>query len=76
MDWMEYIAKHLTAVAVLLWALWIVIAVVVARVIIPGLVNLHNDGALILAIMLGFGIPISGYLLHTFVRFLKQEMVE
>jgi len=73
---MDYIAKHLTAIVVLLWALWIVGAVFMVRVAIPGLVNLHNDGALILAILLGLGTPISGYLLHTFVRFLKEEMVE
>lgn len=65
--------EHFKAFVIFFWALWVLICLFIIRVAIPGLVNLHNDGALILAVVLGLAIPISGYFLHVSVRKLEKE---
>jgi hypothetical protein len=65
--------EHFNALVVLIWTLWVLVCLFIIRVAIPGLVNLHNDGALILALVLGIAVPVSGYLLHISVLNLKKE---
>ena len=51
-------------------AIWGGIIVVTARVIIPGILNLQNDGALILAPLLAMAVGTAAVV--TFVKVLKE----
>lgn len=50
--------------------LWLVIIFVVARVLIPALVNSQNDGALIAVPLLAFAVGTAAYV--TYVQVLKK----
>lgn len=53
-------------------ALLLCIAFLVFRVVIPGLINSHNDGAIILAIVLFLLVPTVGYVY--WVKFLDPYL--
>lgn len=54
----------------------ILASAILARIIIPGLINLHNDGALIFVILLIVAMPTAWYAYWTYVLrpYLKGEL--
>lgn len=55
-------------------ALLAVISVGVIGIVVPGLVNMHNDGALILAIALAIMLPVATFISARRLRRLCDQM--
>jgi hypothetical protein len=47
---------------------WLVAIILIVRVVIPGLVNLQNDGALVLALLIAAATLYGSHALYTFVK--------
>lgn len=52
---------------------WLIGVALIARLIIPALINSHNDGAIILAVVFGVGTAISPFLIWSATKAIFQE---
>jgi len=47
---------------------WAIIAFALIRIVIPGLVNMHNDAAILVALLIVSGFGYGTYIIYRFIK--------